>query len=227
MIDWTKLTRNPVDQGVRRTIREWLLARRHDLPKNDYDAFLIEKVKGKSVLDIGICEHTLERIKSPKWKHRIIKDNASRCVGVDIIDDLVKDLVAAGFDVVCQDATSDVHLGQTFDLVHIGDVIEHVPDPTRLLAFASRHLAPGGSILVRTPNPHNFDYQRLARLDGISVENLEHISYIALFHALELARPAGLLFSSYWTMAPGGFTTMEIKRAAVNLAGIRWRHALQ
>lgn len=204
MIDWTKLTRDPVDQNVRRTVRDWLLARRNDLPNNDYDAFLVEQVKGKSVLDIGICEHTLERINSPKWKHRLIKDNAARCVGVDIVEDLVEALVAKGFDVVCQDATSDAYLGQTFDVVHIGDVIEHVNDPTRLLAFAKRHLSRGGKVLVRTPNPHQFSYQWSARLNGISIENMEHISYIVPFHALELARRTGLHFSGYWTLAPGG-----------------------
>jgi len=225
MIDWTKLTRDPVDAAVRRTMKAWLLERRRNLPRNDYDSFLVDSVKGKAVLDIGICEHTLERINSPKWKHRLIKDNAARCVGVDIIEDLVQALVAKGFDVVCQDATSDAYLGETFDVVHIGDVIEHVPDPTRLLAFAARHLAPGGKILVRTPNPHNFDYQRHAHLDGISVENMEHISYIVPFHALELARRTGLQFSGYWTMAPGRFSTIGIKRALVDLAGMRWRHA--
>ena len=62
MIDWTELTRDPVDSGVRRTLREWLLARRLDLPNNDYDAFLVGQVKGKSVLDIGVCEHTSRKI---------------------------------------------------------------------------------------------------------------------------------------------------------------------
>jgi len=111
MIDWNKLTRDPVDQGVRRNLCEWLLARRRDLPINDYGAFLVGQVKGKSVLDIGICEHTLERSNSPKWKNRLIKDNAYRCVNVDIIDDLVEALVPKGFDVVCQDATSDAYVG--------------------------------------------------------------------------------------------------------------------
>lgn len=225
MIDWTQLTRDPVDNRVRRTLKEWLLERRHDLPKNDYDAFLLAQVTGKSVLDIGICEHTLERINSPKWKHRLIKEKAARCVGVDIIEDLVRALVEKGFDVVCQDATSDTHLGETFDVVHIGDVIEHVPDPSRLLKFAARHLAPGGKILVRTPNPHNFDYQRHARRDGISVENMEHISYIVPFHALELARRTGLDFSGYWTMAPGRFSATGIKRALAFAARLQWRHA--
>lgn len=226
MIDWTKFTKDPVDQGVRSALREWLLTRRHELPNNDYDAFLVNQVKGKSVLDIGVCEHTSERMNSTRWKHRLIKDNAARCVGVDIIEDLVVSLVAKGFDVVCEDATSDAYLGQTFDVVHIGDVIEHVTDPSRLLLFAARHLAPGGSIFVRTPNPHNFDYQRRARLQGISLENMEHVSYIVPFHALELARRTGLQFSGYWTMAPGRFSILGMKRALLNLAALRWRHAL-
>ena len=74
----------------------------------------------------------------------MIKDNAARCVGVDIISDLVEQLVKDGFDVVCEDATSDAYLGQTFDVVYIGDVIEYVSYPSRLLNFAKRHLVPGG-----------------------------------------------------------------------------------
>ena len=226
MIDWTTLTRDPVDVGVRRSLKEWLLERRRDLPRNDYDAFLVDQVKGKSVLDIGMCEHTLERMNSPKWKHRLIKESAARLVGVDVIEDLVQALVEKGFEVVCQDATSDAFLGETFDIVHVGDVIEHVADPQRLLAFAARHVAPDGKILVRTPNPHNFDYQYNARRDGISVENLEHISYIVPFHALELARRTGLDFSEYWTMVPGRFHIVGLKRALVSLFGMRFRHAL-
>lgn len=225
MFDWTALTRDPVDAGVRKKIKEWLLARRINLPSNDYDAFLIQQVKGKAVLDIGICEHTIERIKSPKWKHRLIRDNSSKCLGVDIIEDLVHELVAQGFNVVCQDATSNIFLGEEFDVVHIGDVIEHVPDPQRLLSFAARHLKPGGTILVRTPNPHHFDYQHRSRKDGISVENMEHISYIVPFHALELARRSGLRLSNYWTMTPGRFSKIGFRRAIAHALGMRLRHA--
>ena len=38
--------------------------------------------------------------------------------------------------------------------VVIGDVIEHVNNPVRLLQFARRHLAPDGLVLVSTPNPY-------------------------------------------------------------------------
>lgn len=225
MINWTEHTRDPVDPNVRKAVKEWLLSRRKSLPNNDYDAFLVQAVKGKSVLDIGICEHTAERINSPKWKHRLIRDHATKCLGVDIIEDLVHKLVKQGFNVVCQDATSDAYLGEKFDVIHIGDVIEHVPDPQRLLAFAARHLMPGGHIIVRTPNPHNFNYQSNARHDGISVENMEHISYIVPFHALELARRTKISLIEYWTQTPGGFSVIGIKRSLSNVLSLSFRHA--
>ena len=56
---------------------------------------------------------------------------------------------AKGFDFRHVDATSDVDLGDRFDRVFIGDVIEHVNDPVALLNFAKRHLQPNGRILVR------------------------------------------------------------------------------
>lgn len=40
----------------------------------------------------------------------------------------------------------------TFDVVHIGDVIEHVMDPDFLLTEARRVLGPKGSLVLTTPN---------------------------------------------------------------------------
>ena len=138
---------------------------------------------------------------------------------------MVQELVAEGFNVVCEDATSDVYLGEKFDIVHIGDVIEHVSDPQRLLAFAARHCSQGGRIIVRTPNPLNFDYSNKSRLNRISVENMEHISYIVPFHALELARRAKIALVEYWAQKPGGFTAVGLKRSLSNLLSLKIRHA--
>lgn len=40
----------------------------------------------------------------------------------------------------------------SFDMVILGEIIEHVPDPDFLLAEAHRVLLPGGIIIVTTPN---------------------------------------------------------------------------
>ena len=66
MIDWTGFTKNPVDPDVCGKLRSWLLDRRKTLPSNDCDDFLITQVRDKTVLDIGVGEHTIERVKSKK-----------------------------------------------------------------------------------------------------------------------------------------------------------------
>lgn len=71
----------------------------------------------------------MERINSPKWKRRRIKEIASICVGVDILQELVEKLVTEGFSIKCLEATSNAFIGKKFDIIHIRDVIEHVDNP--------------------------------------------------------------------------------------------------
>jgi len=43
----------------------------------------------------------------------------------------------------------------SFDLMPLRFVVEHLPDPDRVFAEAARVLAPGGRIAILTPNSHN------------------------------------------------------------------------
>lgn len=47
--------------------------------------------------------------------------------------------------------------GEAFDLILMINLIEHVADPAAVLQKAGRLLAPGGRILVKTPNHDSFD----------------------------------------------------------------------
>ena len=46
-------------------------------------------------------------------------------------------------------------LEESFDLVLCADVIEHLIDPDPCLDFMKRHLAPGGLLLISTPERHS------------------------------------------------------------------------
>ena len=52
---------------------------------------------------------------------------------------------------LCLDAT-ELDLRREFDIVMTFEVIEHVPDPSRFLATAARHLSDSGVLALSTPN---------------------------------------------------------------------------
>jgi 2-polyprenyl-3-methyl-5-hydroxy-6-metoxy-1,4-benzoquinol methylase len=127
-----------------------LLAMRQVHLDTDLLGFVINAARDKRVLDIGVVEHAARYVDREGWRHGHIHRVAARCVGVDILEPLVQELNLRGFDVHCVDATSEADLGERFDFIFIGDVVEHVDNPVALLRFAKRHLADGGRILVPT-----------------------------------------------------------------------------
>ncbi len=224
MIDWTKLTKDPVFNPVRNKIVRYLISIRRPLGES-YEDYLAKEVKDKSVLDIGICEHTFERMTSPAWKHNIIRNNASFSLGIDIIPDLVEKLKEQGANVALCDATSDIYLGRKFDVVHAGDVIEHVDSTVHLLKFCARHLGKGGKLIVRTPNPYCFDYVHLQKKFSTDRSNLEHIAYICPTHALEIGKRSGLCLSRYYVLYPSGFSMKGLLQAGYFMSKGKFRHA--
>lgn len=90
----------------------------------------------KAILDIGVAEYELTHCSNKKtWKHGMIKSAASTCLGVDILQSMVKGLNADGFEFLCVDAISDIDIWKCFNYVHIGDVIEHVSDSVKLISL--------------------------------------------------------------------------------------------
>jgi 2-polyprenyl-3-methyl-5-hydroxy-6-metoxy-1,4-benzoquinol methylase len=188
-MDWRSLTENPVDSQVYAMVRKQLVTKTEAV----HGGFikLLELFTGKTVLDIGVAEHDLTHYANKEtWKHGMIKSVAATCLGVDILQPMVERLNADGYECLCVDATSDIDIGKRFNYVHIGDVIEHVSDPIKLIRFAARHLAENGEIVVTTPNP--YFYQNIVRVirEGMLVANFEHVTWIGESMAQEIAHRA-------------------------------------
>jgi ubiquinone/menaquinone biosynthesis C-methylase UbiE len=65
---------------------------------------------------------------------------------------------------VCGDATRLEFGSQSFDVVTMFDVLEHIPEHERAIAEALRVLKPGGYLLISTPNEHwRFPYYRFMK----------------------------------------------------------------
>ncbi|MHC4414905.1 MAG: class I SAM-dependent methyltransferase [Planctomycetota bacterium] len=75
-----------------------------------------------------------------------------RCEGVDFNQTAVEACRAQGLTVHHGDLESARLDDDSFDLITVQHVIEHLPDPDSLLGEASRILRPGGRLLIATPN---------------------------------------------------------------------------
>jgi 2-polyprenyl-3-methyl-5-hydroxy-6-metoxy-1,4-benzoquinol methylase len=196
-LDWTTVSDDPNNREAKSAVRTWLKTVRQVHTGDDLLGHVENLVRGKRVLDIGVVSHSARYFDLPDWRHGRIHKAAAHCVGIDILEPLVAELNGRGFNVRCVDATSDADLGERFDLVFIGDVVEHVDNAVLLLKFAARHLAPGGRLYVTTPNPFSRKFFRQFKRDGVMVVNLDHIAWITPTLAMELARRAGISLGAY------------------------------
>jgi 2-polyprenyl-3-methyl-5-hydroxy-6-metoxy-1,4-benzoquinol methylase len=82
--------------------------------------------------------------------------------GIDLCEPNVAHATARGLRVTHGDAEA-MGFEDTFDVITMMDIVEHVLDPVHLLRVAYRALKPGGRLVVYTPN-HRASVVLLARL---------------------------------------------------------------
>jgi 2-polyprenyl-3-methyl-5-hydroxy-6-metoxy-1,4-benzoquinol methylase len=206
---WKDISKNPVSIEVHKFLLEEL---RQKKIITNLDDLLKKFVDGYSVLDVGVVDHDMSHIQSDSWKHRKLKKLAKKIVGVDILEEEVSILNDMGFDVRLVDATSKTDLGEKFERVVIGDVIEHVSNPVALLEFAARHLSDDGQIMVSTPNPFSIHFILRVIREGTFIANAEHISWITPTMALEIANRAGIYLKNYYINQPESLAKRLIKK---------------
>lgn len=192
---WQDITTDPSDASACRWMKEQIDAIRFACPTG-VRGYVDEQIAGKSVLDVGIVRHSLttpDRCLDPStWRHARIRELASDCWGLDILEREVKTLERWGIpNVLVCDATSQEFLGRKFQAVHIGDVIEHVNCPVDLIRFALRHVEDDGQVYVVTPNPFCIAEMVHFFRGGIACRNAEHTAWLTPTMAMEVVHRAG------------------------------------
>jgi SAM-dependent methyltransferase len=158
---------------------------------------MADLVRGKTVLDVGCVDHSARLESSDRWMHKHLVRAAASVIGLDILESEAAKLRERGYNVVAGDA-STVDLGQTFDLVVAGEIIEHIDNPGAFLRNMARHLNSAGRLVLTTPNPffvmHQFEFAFVSSLD--KRWNHEHVCWYCPFTLGNLLERSGLTVDS-------------------------------
>jgi 2-polyprenyl-3-methyl-5-hydroxy-6-metoxy-1,4-benzoquinol methylase len=79
----------------------------------------------------------------------------------------------------------------SFDVIALWQVIEHLPDPSRVVAAAARALAPGGILVLAAPNPDAFQF-RVLRSRWTHIDAPRHLFLLPLATLARLGGEHGL-----------------------------------
>ncbi len=96
------------------------------------------------------------------WLLKHAAERGWQAQGVELSRDMVERARALGLDVFQGDLLAARLPADGFDLVYMGDVLEHVPDCRAVLAEAARVLRPGGHLFLRGPVTTHSLARRLA-----------------------------------------------------------------
>ena len=158
----------------------------------------INSKQSLKILDVGFAEHGIEYVMKPDWFHAKLRRNPiHRVFGLDINLELIEKIrkITSLDDLLHGDATdTQVRIdGGNFDVIHAGDLIEHLSNPGDFLLFCKNNLKSSGRIIITTPNPICRYSMPTYKRQGF-LANMEHTCWISPTNMNEFCRRYGLLF---------------------------------
>lgn len=158
-------------------------------PKIDKKEFILKRVKDKTVLDLGCIGHTWERsVTDPSWLHKAIVKNSRECYGIDFLKEDVLVLNQNGFNTIHHGDATDLTLNNKFEVIILGDLIEHVHDMKGLFSTFDKHLIEGGEVVITTPNPFYINHFITILVTNQIGVNPEHVFWFDPKVLSELAK---------------------------------------
>lgn len=161
--------------------------------------YLREIVTGKKVLHFGFVDHEeiIEyKIATNNWLHKIINETSVRCAGIDINCSGVQKVRELGFDdIFCtniiQDELIEELKNEDWDIVLLGEVLEHVNNPVEFLkAIRDKLKINTKEILITVPNA--FYYKNfLNTFQNIEFINTDHRYWFTPYTLSKLLYEAG------------------------------------
>lgn len=147
------------------------------------EEWLRNAVAGTRVAHLGFADVGCERTKrmADAWLHEKLHQTAATLVGLDVVPEFVVAATDAGYEAVLVDCTvSDAVAAlrlPPFDIVLLGELIEHVDNPGGLIRAAGILLKPTGRLIITTPNARRPIDVAFAALGRESI----HPDHVALY----------------------------------------------
>ncbi|MBN2633851.1 MAG: methyltransferase domain-containing protein [Bacteroidales bacterium] len=165
-----------IDTGLRVQIR------RDKYPIISREAQITEIIKTKSVIHVGCSDHIQiidQKIKHNKWLHKLITDNASECIGIDIDRESIEYIRnELGYENVCHgNILSDDLIpvkSRKWDYVVFGELIEHLDNPVDFLkVFKEKYGDYVSHFIITVPNIYNKHHFRdmLRYIENINTDH--------------------------------------------------------
>lgn len=142
---------------------------------------LADLVTGRSVVHVGFADRGYRDMQEQAgtWLHAHLAQRARRLVGIDLDEEGVAAARAAGYEawaLDCRDAEAIAAAGiEPAEVVVAGEVIEHLDEPGPFLEALHALVAPGGELVVTTPNASGL-LNTVAALAGREVNHPDHVA---------------------------------------------------
>jgi SAM-dependent methyltransferase len=152
---------------------------------------ILEWVRGPAVLDVGCTDHVV-RESSVYWLHQHLRQKFPHVVGIDISEENLEKMRQLGYQNLYRMDAETFLLGEKFDSIVAGELIEHLSNPGLFLDQAHRHLNPGGRLILTTPFAFSLLYVLYSNLKyPKTCENPEHTHWLCVETMRSLATRHG------------------------------------
>ena len=151
-----------------------------------------EFCRNKVVLDIGCVHHDVENADNDTWLHKAVVEVSADTLGVDYLEKEVATLTERGYKMIAGDVNKPLSIDRQFDVIVVGNLIEHLSSFEGLLNNLCRLLKPDGVALISTANPFFREQYFYSALKNDIVVNPEHTCWIDPVTLDQLCRRFGL-----------------------------------
>lgn len=180
---------------------------------------------GRNVLDIGCVQHDVEHSNTDTWLHKLVVDVSKSALGVDYLPDAVAALSEKGYNVVVGDVNRELKIEGHFDVIVVGNLIEHLSNFEGLFQNIHRKLAPDGVALISTANPFFREQYFYSAYKNSIIVNQEHTCWLdpvtldTLCHRFGLETVSVRWIKERWALSDAIFNSSQ--RSLDNFSG-KW-----